>query len=269
LQLPVLFAVQLWQYTGKPEYLEDAQHIYYNGICHTQRANGGFGCDNCPGPKDLSLKIKTQEAFWCCTMRGGEGLARAIDYAYFTNSNSLIVTSLENNKATFTIDSKEYKIQQTSTYPFGTKSEMVITPVKGSKTFKLKIFAPSWTSNPQVRVNGKKTVFTKENGMIILSLKPSKETRIEYSFDMSAGIRPSINPENTQDGVFAFEYGPLMLGYDGTEISFSSKPQLTRIDQRHWKVLDGSKSVVLSPVYHLMDEMVKDKSYQKQILFKK
>ncbi len=73
-----ILAVQLWQKTGDPAYLEDAHHIYYNAICHTQRDNGGFGCDNCTGPVDLQLKVKAYEAYWCCTMRGGEGLARAI-----------------------------------------------------------------------------------------------------------------------------------------------------------------------------------------------
>ena len=37
-----LLAVQLWEHTMKPEYRDDAELIYYNGICHTQRNNGGM-----------------------------------------------------------------------------------------------------------------------------------------------------------------------------------------------------------------------------------
>ena len=262
-------AMQLWQYTGEPKYLEDAQHIYYNGICHTQRANGGFGCDNCPGPKDLSLKVKTQEAFWCCTMRGGEGLARAIDYAYFTNGKNLYITFLENNSASFSMGSKEYKIRQTSAYPFGTKGELVITPEKGGQPFNLKIFIPSWISDTKIRIDGKEAAFERDRGFITLSVKPSAEMRVAYSFEMNTGVRQAINAANTQKGVFAFEYGPLMLGYEGSEISFSSsKPQINRMDEMHWNISGGGKTYEFTPVYHLMNEKVKDKTYQKQVIFK-
>ena len=33
-----LLSVQLWQYTQSQDYVEDAQHIYYNAICHRQRS---------------------------------------------------------------------------------------------------------------------------------------------------------------------------------------------------------------------------------------
>ena len=71
-----ILAVNLWRYTGKPSYLEDAQLIYYNGIGATQRYNGGFGCNSCSGAGSPLLLRKVQEAHWCCTMRGGEGLFR-------------------------------------------------------------------------------------------------------------------------------------------------------------------------------------------------
>jgi uncharacterized protein len=72
-----MLAVQLWNLTGNALYLEDAHHIYYNAIANTQRSNGGFGLSNCPGPKENVLKVADKasgnEAYWCCTMRGGEG----------------------------------------------------------------------------------------------------------------------------------------------------------------------------------------------------
>ncbi len=98
-----VLAVQLWQKTGNPAYLEDAHHIYYNALCHTQRDNGGFGCDNCPGPVDLELKVKEFEAYWCCTMRGGEGLARAIQYNYFTKGDNLYIPFFQESTASITM----------------------------------------------------------------------------------------------------------------------------------------------------------------------
>ncbi|KAA6322669.1 hypothetical protein EZS27_027809 [termite gut metagenome] len=72
-----MLAMQLWKHTRDTQYLNDAAFIYYNGLCHTQRYNGGFGCDNCPGEASHShsLQPRINEAHWCCTMRGGEGLS--------------------------------------------------------------------------------------------------------------------------------------------------------------------------------------------------
>jgi len=73
-------AMRLFEYTDEPEYALFARKVYYNAICRAQRDNGGFGCDSCPGyengSKDL-LSASIYEAFWCCTMRGGEGLPMA------------------------------------------------------------------------------------------------------------------------------------------------------------------------------------------------
>ncbi|MFR3488373.1 MAG: hypothetical protein ACLTTP_03230 [Alistipes ihumii] len=72
-----LLATQLWAATRNPTYLEDADKIYLNGIAATQRHNGGFGCDKPVGVVYPELGIHADEAYWCCTMRGGEGLGRA------------------------------------------------------------------------------------------------------------------------------------------------------------------------------------------------
>jgi len=264
-----MLAVQLWQYTQNPKYIEDAHHIYYNAICHTQRSNGGFGCDNCPGPKDLHLSVKFQEAYWCCTMRGGEGLAKAFQYSYFTEGNSLYVPFYHNSKASFKIGDKIYSINQSTSYPFGTKASFIITPKVGTLKINLNLFVPSWITNPQILVNGEKVDFLKINSFISLPLKIDSEINVEFTFEMCAQIREAVNPYYTQKGRYAVGYGPLVLGYEGdkAEISFKNRPEVSRIDATHWRVTDGNENYVFTPIYHLLDEKVKEKIYQKQILF--
>lgn len=77
----LLVADQLWQATGKPEYLEDAQLIYYNAIAATQHSNGGFGCNTCVCTHEPILRTHAEEAYWCCTMRGSEGLVHSLQFA--------------------------------------------------------------------------------------------------------------------------------------------------------------------------------------------
>lgn len=80
-----MVAAQLYQYTAKPEYAELAQRILYNGLYAGQRANGGFGTDSCLGAKEKPdshvLRCSAYEAYWCCSMRGGEGLAAVSCYS--------------------------------------------------------------------------------------------------------------------------------------------------------------------------------------------
>ena len=78
---------QLFAMTDDPHYAELSQLILYNGIFHAQRNNGGFGCDSCA--TDGVLKMHGFEAYWCCTMRGGEGLAAAAAYA--VTSDGIII----------------------------------------------------------------------------------------------------------------------------------------------------------------------------------
>ncbi|MBO4422111.1 MAG: hypothetical protein J5879_01625, partial [Clostridia bacterium] len=61
-------ARQLYAQTDDPHYAELSQLIFYNGVLHAQRGNGGFGCDSCA--EDGVLSMHCYEAYWCCTMRG-------------------------------------------------------------------------------------------------------------------------------------------------------------------------------------------------------
>lgn len=74
-----LCAMELYRYTLQQEYLTLANRIYRNALCYAQRMNGGFGCDTCvsaPDQRILRPHAKgLNEAFWCCTMRGAEGLS--------------------------------------------------------------------------------------------------------------------------------------------------------------------------------------------------
>jgi len=263
-----ILSVQLWQCTHKPQYLEDAQHIYYNALCHTQRANGGFGCDNCPGPKDLFLGVKAYEAFWCCTMRGGEGLARAIQYSYFRQKNNVYVSSFGNNEAALNLDGKICEVKQTSSYPFGCNATFDISPKNGPLKIKFHLYVPGWIKNPRITLNGKNVAFTHKNGFLVVSLYLTDRTTLGYSFDMDPLFREAVNPTNTIRGSFAITYGPLVLGCtEEKEVGFNRIPTVQRINETKWRVSDDLSSYDFMPVYHLLDESLLNKDYKKQILF--
>lgn len=122
---------QLFAYTDDPHYAELSQLILYNGVYHAQRNNGGFGCDSCA--EDGVLKIHCYEAYWCCTMRGGEGLAAAAAYA--VTSDGIIINPVSCDTL---VNGRKLKI--TSDYPHG-KNIKVCFEGGG----RLYLFVPSWT----------------------------------------------------------------------------------------------------------------------------
>lgn len=72
----LILAFSLYEATGEYMYAQAANRIYYNALRFSQRGNGGFGCDSCLDEEDNYLRPndKFYEAYWCCTMRGAEGL---------------------------------------------------------------------------------------------------------------------------------------------------------------------------------------------------
>lgn len=78
-----MVAMELYKLTEKEEYLSVANKILYNGFLAAQRPNGGFGCDSCTGAGEEAefLRVKAYEAYWCCSMRGAEGLSYAASNA--------------------------------------------------------------------------------------------------------------------------------------------------------------------------------------------
>ncbi len=77
----LLLAHDLYAATGKEEYRELEGKIM-TALCAHQRANGGFGLQKTfPKGCNHPPAEHRDEAHWCCTMRGGAGLARALLWA--------------------------------------------------------------------------------------------------------------------------------------------------------------------------------------------
>jgi hypothetical protein len=106
-----LVAMQLYIHTKDARYLPLARRILRNGVFHAQRPNGGFGCDSCTGPTDF-LFVHAYEAYWCCTMRGGEGLAAAAEYAYLVNNDEIELPYFVSSRAALNVGGGEIHLWQ-------------------------------------------------------------------------------------------------------------------------------------------------------------
>ncbi|MBO9633917.1 MAG: glycoside hydrolase family 127 protein [Chitinophagaceae bacterium] len=263
-------ANQLWMYTQKPLYIEDAQHIYFNALGHTQRFNGGFGLDNCTNDTTHLLQVRAFEAYWCCTMRGGEGLAKAIQYNYFTGPNTVYVPFFGNNTAEFDLSGRKLILQQTTGYPFTGKVQLTVKQATAGQPVNIALFMPSWTKKIKLSVNGKSVKYTTRDQFLLVHAALKKGDIIDYSFDMQVIAVPLPEKKTmvAKGTLVKFQYGPLILGQTtATELVLKKKPAFVRVSQDKWVSKD--KALELSPVYHLLSPVVNEGTgYSKQIIFR-
>lgn len=234
-----IVAVQLWQATRNPQYLADAEQIYYNGICVTQRANGGFGCDKPVGRTFDHISIHADEAHWCCTMRGGEGLARVAEYSCFAAADTLFVPFYHQNHLQ---DPRSgMTLAQESDYPFGNEVTFrVETPP--TRHVVLALGTPAYMTVDSLTVNGAPLTGTEpDNGFIAIDrdLQPDDILRLHYSFTQQ--WTPTISDSTKVKAT----YGPLVLA-----------------------AAPDSLSSAFSPLYHLLSPEVSiANGYSRRVIF--
>ena len=267
-----IVAAQLWQLTGKAAYRDDAEMIYYNAICHGQRANGGFGTDKCPGKGfgQPCVAVSDNEAWWCCTMRGGEGLGRAVEYAAFRRGNEVALPFYHNAEITVPFGRKEVLcIQETTSYPFDNRVDIrVISAPKRDVT--LSLAHASWMEGFKVTLNGKTPLETSvAEGMASITMKLKAGDRIQVAFDMKPRIESTLNSENNESGSFKVFCGPLLLAaQDACAAGFARTSAFESLGGNMFLV--EVTDVILSPLYHLMEQKVDNTAqppYARRVVF--
>lgn len=210
-----MVATMLWQHTGRAAYLEDAHRIWLNGVSRGLRNHGGFGTDTCAGFGTPWLRVRSYEAYFCCTMRGGEGHARAAQYLYFTRPGELTVPFFAESDATVDLGDGPLRLRQTTSYPYeGTVRIEVVSAARTHRPVKLRLFAPQWCSAQTVSLDGKPLAVTRTNGFLETTIQPRAGSVIVLDQHLSVGPGEPVNPAGLP-GYFTVEAGPLLLGYTG------------------------------------------------------
>lgn len=266
-----MLAVQLWEHTHEARYLNDAELIYYNGICHAQRYNGGFGCDNTPGEgkHTNSLEVRTDEAYWCCTMRGAEGLVSSVMYSYFVEGNTVYVPFYHESDVTLQVGKSKnpLKLAQHTDYPFEGKIEFDVVAANGT-LITLKLRVPVRASNYHLTCNGQPVAFNIEGGFATFKRAFNKGDQLKWTFDeQSVIVAERVNKINTRTNQLKVFFGPLMLGSEKSDsLKLTGSDKIFNKGKGTFGI--SGKDIELTPVYHLMDAKVwKEKAYRKQILF--
>ena len=236
-------AMQLYAETGERDYLTVAQRIYYNGIGFGQRENGGFGCDNCVGAVGVEnnriIRLHCPEAYWCCTMRGGEGLASVAEYAYLVADNrvgggdTVIVSYFSSSDADIPVSGGVLSLAQKSAYPIGGKTVFTVKEnTAGNVT--LACYLPDTAQN--VTVSGAN--YSVDGGMLNLSVT-AETGEITVDFDVPYHAETPVGEHSEKDGVYAIFRGNVMYSVTTDSV----------LDVPHTELISGADEYALRPLF--------------------
>jgi hypothetical protein len=231
-----ILAMQLWQFTESPEYLEDAHLIWFNAVGRSQRSTGGFGCDSCAGVDVPFLKMSIYEAYWCCTMRGGEGHSVAIQSAYHMRPQEFAVTFYTDSNADLSFTSGKLSLQQSTQYPYEGSVQLKVLSSSLRTSITARFFVPTWMASPRLELNGRSVETHTENGFLIARLTPRAGDILILNSALKTWISPTRNP-NSISGYQVVHAGPLLLSYSGEgHVSLPDPDNLVAEAPGHFRV---------------------------------
>ena len=220
----LMTAMELWRHTGNNRFLEDAHLIYFNGLSHGQRFNGGFGLDNCPGANgEDELRYTCLEAHWCCTMRGGEGLSRMTQYCLAVEDRTLLLPFLLPGETTC----RGVHLVIDSPYPFDVPTEIQIAPVAAAQQEidRVSLFVPSWIRH--LRAENEQVVIEPEDQW--LNLPATGHGTWKLSGELVEGTRPVRNKTLIKKPYSVHYRGPLILAAKTGE-RFTGKVDVNKME---------------------------------------
>lgn len=263
-------AMLLWQATENVAYLEDAQNIYFNGIGFNQRPNGGFGCDTCPGSNGspyLAPYKDIFEAFACCSMRGGEGMAKASVWQVATKGNDVALTTLQSFSAKLELPAGALAFSVNTAFPITGQAQVRVHQAPAGA--RLQVFMPSWVdaSRVVVKLKGAIVAHTLENGWLRLPQPLAAGQTIDIKFPITLRAVESINASRLP-GVRGFRHGPLVMGAlrPGKEpgLPFEDVAKARVLPKAHYK-FSAYTLVPITGLAFLPEKQAKE--WSQQILF--
>lgn len=201
-------ALGLWQASGDPAYLGDAHRFWHSALGHGQRCNGGFGPDTCCGAPSTDggsgdlLGMSVFEAHWCCSMRGGEGIARAIEAAWWTAGDDLWLVLPQPGTAQLPDGTA---IRLDTGWPHDGRLRLEIIACPAPRRLALRFFIPPGCTPAIPCIGGVAADAVRDAGFLVLD----RTWGVGEVVDLD--LRPQTRIERHGDGRRSIWHGPLML----------------------------------------------------------
>ncbi|OGX91811.1 glycoside hydrolase family 127 protein [Hymenobacter coccineus] len=229
----VFWNQRMFQLHGDAKYVDIMEKVLYNGLI------SGVGLDGKSFFYSNAMQIKNSQGYhdteparagWfecsCCPTNLARLFPALPGYIYAQNGKNVYVNLFVSGTANFAVDKHKVQLTQQNNYPWDGGLKFTVNPA-ASTSFNLLLRLPGWARNEampsnlysfvapssqaiSVKVNGKKTAYTVQNGYAVLARKWQKNDVVEMTLPME--VRQVVaNPLVKDDkGKVALQRGPLM-----------------------------------------------------------
>ncbi len=230
----VFWNERMFQLHGDSKYIDVLEKVLYNGLISGVGLDGkSFFYSNAMQIKSLASYAQTEpaRAGWfecsCCPTNLARLMPALPGYVYAQNGRSLYANLFVSGKAELTINKQQVQLTQSTNYPWEGGLKFTVDPAKSAADFDLLVRIPGWARNEAmpsnlytfeqpsaqsvtIKINGKATPYTLQNGYAVLSRKWHQHDVVEVSLPMEVR-RVHANPLVKDDlGKVALQRGPVM-----------------------------------------------------------
>ncbi len=202
--------LQLLRLTGEAKYGDELERTFYNHLAAAQNPRGDDWCyyTALEGNKPYDPGIN------CCHSSGPRGMALVPQASYLkgheSNSECLLVSTLETSRATITLDGVDVTVVQESGFPREGKSVLTLR-MKKPANFMLKVRIPPWATPFGVKIGTVSVGALRKSPWASIKAKWHDGDKIELNYQLSGRM---ILGDHGNAGKAALAWGPFVLAYD-------------------------------------------------------
>jgi len=214
----IIIAADLWKITKNDDWLDLLHYITYNGFYYNQRPNGGFGCNTCAIPENAFIKPHKDiyEAYWCCSMRGGEGLTKLCTYMAAEENQTIYIPFPVDGNIDVKIDGKTISLEEHSAYPESGLTILTVCYSEYDKEIKLAVYIGKNIENIDVVIDGLHTEYDYEGSFVYIRIIPIINSVIKVIYEIS------LKTEEIGKGMTKFMHSNLILVHEANTGSLST-----------------------------------------------
>ncbi|MBS1792787.1 MAG: glycoside hydrolase family 127 protein [Acidobacteria bacterium] len=198
----------LFAWEPRAAYFDYYERAHFNHLLAHQNPRTGMFAYMIPlmtgGAREWSSETND---FWCCVGSGMETHAKHGESVYWQDADNLLVNLYI--PSTLEWREKAARFDLSTRYPHGDEIELAVT-VDKPQEFGVALRIPAWCGTAALKVNGKKTPLTAENGYARIRRKWQTGDKIWLKLPME----PRFEPTNDDPNVVALLNGPLVLAMD-------------------------------------------------------
>ncbi len=209
--------LQLWQLTGKPVYLDEAEKSWLNGLNFHQTANGAFGHAVL---SPAGYEAPYSEAWWCCLMHGLYAYTEILNYSLVSEADKLWINFFFPFESEIRLQNNIVKVQMKTSYP---ENGDIRLSLKMDKLVQATIFLrlPHWLNKWEILINDVAQNVQLVAGYLPITRLWRSDDVINFKFNMSLRIEDQqgnnlLTQRHLGDYFHPgyFFHGPLLLGAD-------------------------------------------------------